>query len=71
MNEDLSRIWAWSRKHSLLLNPTKSCVLIAGTKSQVARSGDLRLSINGQIIPMVQNAHNLGITIDSHLRYIQ
>lgn len=71
MNEDLSRIWDWSRKHSLLLNPTKSCVLIAGTKSQVARSGDLRLSINGQIIPMVQSARNLGLILDSQLRFTE
>lgn len=71
INEDLSSIWTWSHKHALLLNPAKSCVLIAGTKSQIARSGDLRLLINGQIIPMVQNARNLGLTIDSHLRFIQ
>ena len=66
---DLGRILNWSVKHALLLNPSKSCFMVMGTKAQIAKCGELRLFINSEAIPRVHCARNLGLIIDSQLRY--
>lgn len=71
LNEDLGRIADWSRENSLLLNPLKSKFMVIGTKMQVSKIllANPIVNIHGQIVERVDEARNLGILFDSHLRF--
>lgn len=71
VNEDLNRIAEWSLNNSLVLNPSKSKLMVLGTKSQVARVMDAPLDIKilNTSIEIVTEARNLGVVFDSQLRF--
>ncbi|KAG7300469.1 hypothetical protein JYU34_016097 [Plutella xylostella] len=71
INEDLNMIVEWSKKNSLLLNPTKSKFMVIGSRKQVqginAMNPDIKVA--GESIEKVTEARNLGICFDSNLRF--
>lgn len=72
LNKDLDNIAAWSDRNALVLNPSKSKFMVLGTKNQIKKiinNSDLTLTINSQKIEMVTEAKNLGLLIDSNLRF--
>lgn len=59
-----------SHQHHLLINPTKSAVIIFGSKAHCARiENNINLQINNTNIPVVNNIRNLGIILDNSFRY--
>lgn len=71
INDDLNRLAEWSRNHSLVLNPTKSKFMIIGSKKQiqVIESHSPRVSVLGGSIELMSEVQNLGVTMDSRLRF--
>lgn len=70
LNEDLERIAEWSESNCLSLNPTKTKYLVFGTRQQLAQlpvTFDVRLM--GEQIERVNEARNLGLTMDKDLRF--
>lgn len=71
INEDLGKIYEWTKKNALVLNPKKSKYLVLGTKRQceqiIKYAPDLK--INGIMIERVNHAKNLGLLMDSELRF--
>lgn len=71
LNQDLKQIALWSRKNSLVLNPNKSKYLILGSKKQIddiaAQSPDV--NILGVPVIRTNEARNLGVIMDSELRF--
>ncbi|KAI8441229.1 hypothetical protein MSG28_014878 [Choristoneura fumiferana] len=70
LNEDLARIATWASNNSLLLNPTKTKYIVIGSKQQLSA---LRYTVDVKVldksIERVYEARNLGLLIDSELRY--
>ncbi|XP_052749329.1 uncharacterized protein LOC128200304 [Galleria mellonella] len=71
LNEDLERIANWSVKNAMMLNPKKSVYMVLGSKKQVKFifSQNPDIYISGERIDYVKEARNLGIVIDSELRF--
>lgn len=70
LNMDLNAIADWSSRNALVLNPTKSQYMVLGTKSQIDKlNGDPDVTIQDSKVFRVEEARNLGIIIDSHLRF--
>lgn len=71
INSDLQNILNWSENNSLCLNPSKSQVLILGTKQQIQRVVDcnVEISINGVVLERVKSARNLGLILDGEQKY--
>jgi len=70
MNEDLLALFDISQKYCLSLNPTKSQVMLFGPKKariRVINFVDIRL--NNQPLMIADSARNLGLIIDSDLRF--
>lgn len=70
LNEDLGRISKWSSDNCLMLNPTKTKYVLFGTKSQLSKlPSSLCVMLMGEPIDRVNDARNLGVQMDSLLRY--
>lgn len=71
MTEDLHRIADWSDRNALVLNPSKSKYLILGSKNQVKKIllSNPVVNIRGQAIERVEEVKNLGVILDSDLRF--
>ena len=71
INEDLDRIYKWSIQNSLSLNPSKSKFLVVGTVDQVSKilKHKPSIMINGDEVRLVAQARNLGVLMDSHLKF--
>lgn len=71
INEDLERICQWSKLNSLSLNPNKSKYVILGSRQQVSSmvSMEPRIIVHGEAIAGVREARNLGLILDSELRF--
>lgn len=71
INTDLGSIQKWSLKNSLVLNPQKSKFLILGSKHQCESISNLNpcVQINNTNIECEKIARNLGLTMDSELRF--
>lgn len=71
INDDLSNVAQWANKNGLVLNPNKSKYVILGSKHQISKilNIDPLLNICGQSIERVEEARNLGIWLDSRLRF--
>lgn len=70
-NTDLRNVYNWSERNSLVLNPTKSQVLILATKQQVEKVQQCKedISINNVVVEQVKSARNLGLILDSEQKY--
>jgi hypothetical protein len=73
INEDLDVVAKWSLKNNLVLNPKKSQFIILGNKWQrnKIKEQDPKIKIGTESIVRVENAKNLGMTIDEELRYVE
>ena len=63
-------ILSWMNLNKLLLNPSKTELLLIGTKQQRLKFSDLtNLSLSNDIIPVSSSAHNLGFIFDSDMSF--
>lgn len=71
LGEDLDAIATWSIKNCIKLNPTKTKLMILGTKNQYEKIWNKSpvIKIFGEDIEIVNEAKNLGIVFDSKLRF--
>ncbi|KAI5636771.1 reverse transcriptase (RNA-dependent DNA polymerase) domain-containing protein [Phthorimaea operculella] len=71
LNSDLDSIAKWSTQNSLMLNPTKSKFMVLGSKKQVSRCvmQAPNVTVLGTPVELVTQAKNLGIEMDSRLRF--
>lgn len=70
INEDLSRLAQISLEHKLTLNASKSQIILFGSKRNLATfTNDLEIAIDKKALPIVTEAKNLGIWLDSELRF--
>lgn len=72
LNFDLCRIYEISKKHSLSLNTSKSIAMIFGKNKLVNEFLDVHkdsIILNNEIIKFDDNVRNLGLTMDSNLRF--
>lgn len=68
INRDLRALAQMSNNHSLILNPTKSVAMVFGNVTS-GLCNDIELIINDTILPIVSEAKNLGVFLDSSLRF--
>ncbi|RVE51257.1 hypothetical protein evm_004061 [Chilo suppressalis] len=71
INSDLDRIFQWSVKNGLLLNPVKTKLMVLGTETQIKQIKAHKpvLKVKSDAIEQVSEARNLGILFDSNLRF--
>ena len=71
LHSDLDNIARWSIRNALHLNPIKSKYMILGSKKQIGTVLSLgpHVSILGSEVAYVTQARNLGIEMDSRLRF--
>lgn len=70
MNSDLKIISQLSEEHNLKINPSKSCAVLFGNKSHIDfLKANFIININNEPIEFVTEAKNLGIIMDSELRF--
>nr|CAH7717452.1 unnamed protein product [Callosobruchus chinensis] len=70
INKDLDQLYKESNRYGLFLNPAKTKVIIFSPRKQYEEvSGKIKIKINGITLQVVSEAKNLGVTIDSKLRY--
>lgn len=68
INEDLNRLVINSEKHHLKLNPSKTKVLAFGKQKNILEN-HLKITFNNAELPFVEKAKNLGIMLDTDLRF--
>lgn len=70
INKDLQTIMEVSSAHNLRLNPSKSSAILFGSRSKILRvNNSLNLRLGDSEVPIVSEAKNLGLWIDSSLRF--
>lgn len=70
VNRDISALVDMSKKHSLQINPSKSCIIVFGSDNvREAVIRDINICVNDVRVPCVESARILGLTVDSKLRF--
>lgn len=70
INEDLNILKQLSLQHNLKLNPLKSFLMIFGPKNNKQFLNDsLNVCLDGVRLPVVSSTKNLGIILDTELRF--
>lgn len=71
INQDLEQVSQWPTSNSLVLNPLKSKYMLIGTKLGLVKLRDqhINIKVKGESVECVTEAKNLGLTLDSHLRF--
>lgn len=70
LNDDLSSIATWSTQNNLMLNPNKTKYLLLGSTRRLSTlCPSARVVMLGQQIECVSEARNLGLHMDSSLRF--
>ena len=69
LNEDLCRISDWSFRNQLLINTSKTILIIFGTRAMVSKVEDFRLNLLGKEITPATVAKDLGVILDPCLTY--
>lgn len=70
INNDIRAIARVSSQHALVLNPSKSVVLLFGNKNCVSLlQNTAKFSIDGVQLPIQLEAKNLGVTFDTQFRF--
>lgn len=71
INNDLERIFNWSKSNALVLNPNKTKYIVLGSRHQVqlVKSKSPSLEINGSRIEGVCEIRNLGLLLDENMRF--
>lgn len=70
LNNDLDKLVITAKKHCLKINASKSTCLIFGkNKSRSKIHDNVRIYIDNELVPISNFARNLGLILDSHLRF--
>nr|CAI5861082.1 unnamed protein product [Callosobruchus analis] len=70
LNDDLDRVSKYCQSHNLKINPTKSKLILFGTKKDRDHLKDaIKIKINGEVLPFTRCAKNLGVYFDENLRF--
>ena len=69
MNEDLLRVRNWCFNNFLLLNPSKTKLMVFGSRQKLAELQDFNLSLLGKNFLPTKSAKDLGVSLDPHLSY--
>lgn len=70
INSDLQIINQLSLEHNLKLNSSKSFIMLFGNKKHISSLKQiLNINIEGVNLPIVNSARNLGVILDSSLRF--
>ena len=70
VNDDLKRVAYWCSQNSLLINPTKTKVLVVGTRQMLQRvPSDFKLVLLGKELAPVPSVKGLGLFVDSTLSF--
>lgn len=68
INTDLQNVTNWSLQNGLFLNPKKSQTLLIA-KTDIRLNADTHLEINNENIPFVTKVKNLGVIINTRLKW--
>lgn len=70
INDELNIIFNKSQQHNLKLNSTKSKVMIFTSKNNYNQiKNNININIDGNMLPVVSSAKNLGLIIDDDFRF--
>ena len=70
IEQDLHRVAKWCSLNDLLINPTKTKLLLVGTRQMTnSLPTDFKLDFLGKQITPSSSGKDLGVVIDSHLTY--
>lgn len=70
INNELNNIQVLALEHDLKLNSSKSSVMLFGNKKHASTlKNELNILIDGVTLPFVDSAKNLGLIIDTDLRF--
>ena len=69
MNEDLLKLRNWCFDNLLLLNSTKTKLMVFKSRQKLANLNDFSLSSFGKNILLSETVEALGVTLDPHLFY--
>lgn len=73
INNDLQSIHRYSKNHGLILNSNKSSIIYIGSNFLIRSMNNhsLNININGDVIPVVKTAKNLGVTFDQTMKFTE
>ena len=69
INEDLDRICSWCFDNRLLLNASKTKLMVFGSRQMIAKVSDFRLRLMGKELIPVKSAKDLGVILDPSLSF--
>ena len=70
LSEDMNRITTWCCSNSLLVNPSKTKLLLLGTKQMLERLPvNFHITVFDKEIRPIFNAKDLGMLLDTRLSY--
>lgn len=73
INSDLDLVYNWTKRNSLVLNPSKSKFMVLGTKQQCEQitKKSPQIIINSKTVERVSTARNLGLQMDEQLKFVE
>lgn len=72
LNDDINRLSQLSNKYGITINPKKTVAMLFGPKAARMRCRNkIKISINGETIPVKDSARNLGVIYDSSLKFTE
>lgn len=66
LHNEISYIEAWASMNNMVINPTKSQIMVVGGKNS---DSNIKYNINNQLIDIVDNLKLLGLTINNELNW--
>ena len=69
ITEDLRLIASWCCSNHLLINPSKTKLIVFGTRQLLSRAPDIKVPFLGQELVPVPAVKDLGIILDSNLTF--
>lgn len=73
INSDLNNIYNWSKWNGLKINPSKTQMVIIGTKlkREIVLNCENKIKVNNTGIEVVEKVRNLGLIIDGEQKFVQ
>jgi hypothetical protein len=65
MNSAINKTVDWANESGLEISAEKTVAVLFTTKTEVGENTDEKLYINGNVIPLSNEAKYLGLTLDS------
>ena len=69
LQEDLQNLEGWCKLNGLFVNPKKTKYMIFGSRTKLAKMGDIELTIDKVALDRANSYTYLGITLDEQLNY--